>query len=139
MLGAQGLAQAHLVDPPEVVHHPVDERHRDVVGVPAAQLGRHRVAGQVVLTPRDLEVRTDSGDDCPGLVAEVTSGPPEQHDAYLGVHVVHASAPGRAAAFPVRPVYDAESDDDRALILQRTMLGLTFMGTTPVLGPEAAV
>lgn len=81
---AEGGPEPIWVDPPEVVLTPVDERHRDLIAVAAAEVG-------VGVDVGDLEevagLGADLGHHLDGLVTQVTARAAE--DAYPGGHVGH--------------------------------------------------
>ena len=83
--GGQGRRQPLRRDPEEVVLNPVDEGHRDLLGVARHQLGIV-VDGQ--LAPSDALLRGDRLDDQPGVVAEMAPGAGDESDPGLrfGTH-----------------------------------------------------
>ena len=66
----QGLTQAPGVHPPEVVDHPVDENHRDLLRVAIRELG---IVEDRDLGPSHSDIGAHRGHDRPRVIAEVTA------------------------------------------------------------------
>src|SRR6266496_4170187 len=69
--------QPVLADPPEIVLHAVNQRHRDLLAVRQQVILR---LSDVAFLPRHALLAGDAGDDRPGVVAQMTARPGEQGD-----------------------------------------------------------
>src|SRR6266536_1109342 len=76
-LAAERGPQPVLADPPEIVLHAVNQRHRDLLAVRQQVILR---LSDVAFLPRHALLAGDAGDDRPGVVAQMTARPGEQGD-----------------------------------------------------------
>src|SRR6266536_964772 len=76
-LAAERGPQPVLADPPEIVLHAVNQRHRDLLAVRQQVILR---LSDLAFLPRHALLAGDAGDDRPGVVAQMTARPGEQGD-----------------------------------------------------------
>ena len=91
---AEGGPQSLLVDPPEGVLLPVDQHHRDLLGILG---GQRLIVEDGKLQPADPGVLGHSFDHGPGVLTQMTAGLTDQGDPVILTCLPHL---GRLVRLP---------------------------------------